>query len=91
MIYRVKSIALVVKVTCQLTFSYDSEEEARKILSSVQTDNADFVKTHLEGTSFVSEISASGLMSLLHTLNDYLSCLAVAEEIIRKKLRTDSP
>lgn len=91
MIYIAKNIALAVKVTCLLTFSYDSEEEARKVLSSVQTDNVDFVKTHLEGTSLVSEISADGLMSLLHTLNDYLSCLAVAEDIIGKKLRTDFP
>lgn len=91
MIYRTKNIALAVKVTCLLTFSYGSEEEARRILSSVQTDNVDFVKTHLDGNSLVSEISADGLMSLLHTLNDYLSCLTVAEEIIGKKSGTDLP
>lgn len=91
MIYRTKNIALAVKVTCLLTFSYGTEEEAKKVLSSVQTDNVDFVKTHLEGSSIVSETSADGIMSLLHTLNDYLSCLTVAEEIIGKKSGTDSP
>jgi len=90
-IYRTKNIALAVKVTCLMTFSYSSEGEAKKVLSSVQTDNVDFVKTHLEGSSLVSEMSADSVMSLLHTLNDYLSCLTVAEEVIGKKSRTDSP
>ncbi len=73
------------KVVCSMRFTYDSEEEAESVLAAVKTDNEDYVKTHLEGSSVVSEVLAGSIPSLLHTLDDYLSCLTVAEEIIEKR------
>ncbi|MFQ6128239.1 MAG: KEOPS complex subunit Pcc1 [Thermoplasmata archaeon] len=90
MIYRKRAFPDTMKVSCLIRFAYDSEEEAKNILSSIQTDNEGFVKTHLEGSSLVSEISAESILSLLHTLDDYMSCLTVAEEIIGKKSQADS-
>ncbi|MFQ5909122.1 MAG: KEOPS complex subunit Pcc1 [Thermoplasmata archaeon] len=77
------------KVNCLLRFDCESEEEAKRVLSSVHADNEGFVETHLEGSALVSEISAESIPSLLHTLDDYLSCLTVAEEIIGKKSQED--
>ncbi len=76
-----------VKVVCSMRFTYDSEAEAESVLAAVQTDNEDYVKTHLEGSSVVSEVLAGSIPSLLHTLDDYLSCLTVAEDIIEKRSR----
>ncbi|MCK4455979.1 MAG: hypothetical protein KAU99_06495 [Thermoplasmata archaeon] len=79
------------KVVCSMRFTYNTKEEAESVLASVQTDNEDYVKTHLEGSSVVSEVSAGSIPSLLHTLDDYLSCLTVAEEIIEKRSRKAPP
>ena len=71
-------------VRCKLRLSYGSEEEARRILSSVETDNLGYVTSRLVGSTIISEIVADNIMSLVHTLDDYMSCLAVAEQVIEK-------
>ncbi|MFQ6107634.1 MAG: KEOPS complex subunit Pcc1 [Thermoplasmata archaeon] len=79
------------KVHCSLRFTYESKEQAEEVLSSLLADNEGFVKARLEGSSLISEASAESIPSLLHTLNDYLSCLAVAEKIIEKKHSSYTP
>jgi hypothetical protein len=73
------------EVVCSLSFTYRNKEEAEGVLAAVQTDNEEYVKTRLEGSSIMSEVSAKSIPSLMHTLDDYLSCLTVAEEIIEKR------
>jgi hypothetical protein len=73
------------EVVCSLRFTYRSKEEAEGVLAAVQADNEEYVKTHVEGSSIVSEVVAKSIPSLMHSLDDYLSCLTVAEEIIEKR------
>lgn len=61
---------------------YGNEEEACKVLSSVEADNLGFVSSRLEGSTIVSEMVAENIMSLVHTLDDLMSCVAVAEQVI---------
>ncbi len=72
------------QVECRLEFSYQSPELAQKVLSTVELENYPFVRARVEGPLLVSETSADSLESLIHTLEDYLSCVAVAESMLEE-------
>ena len=69
------------RIDCTLEFFYEDEKKARSILKSVDVDNYGFVDAKVEGERLVSKIRAKNLQSLLHTLEDYLSCISIAERI----------
>lgn len=69
------------KIDCTLEFFYEDEKKARNILESVDVDNYGFVNASVQGSKLVSKIEAKNLQSLLHTLEDYLSCISIAERI----------
>jgi len=64
---------------------FDSSDQAELVHRSVELDNQGFVTTKLEGNTILAEIEASSLNSLLHTLDDFLSCTSVAEKIVSKR------
>jgi aspartokinase-like uncharacterized kinase len=69
------------EVTCTLEFIYPDEKKAENILKTVDVDNYGYVNAVVEGSKIVSKIEAKNLKSLLHTLDDYLSCITIAEKI----------
>lgn len=71
------------EVVCVLEFSYQTKEEAKRIAGSIKVDDEGFVKTSVKGKKLVAEIEARNIPSLLHTLDDYLACLGVAEKAAR--------
>jgi tRNA threonylcarbamoyladenosine modification (KEOPS) complex Pcc1 subunit len=73
------------KVRCSLRIEFSSPEEAAKVHSAVELDNQGYVTTRVDGRALLADIQASSLNSLLHTLDDLLSCTTVAEKIISKK------
>jgi hypothetical protein len=73
------------KITCKLEFSYDSKEEAEAIAKAVEVDNYQFVNTKLEGKKIISTAESETIPSLIHTLDDFLACVGVAERIVRGK------
>ena len=73
------------RLKCRLEFSYDSEKEARAIAKAVEVDNYQFVKTTQEGKRIISEAESESLSSLIHTLEDFLGCIGVAENVVRGK------
>jgi hypothetical protein len=73
------------KITCQLEFEYDSEEEAKAVASAVEVDNYQFVSTNLEGKKLVSTAESESIPSLIHTLDDFLACVGVAEKVVKGK------
>jgi aspartokinase-like uncharacterized kinase len=54
---------------------------AKHVLTTVDVDNYGFVEASVEGSKVISRIQAKNLKSLLHTLDDYLSCITIAEKI----------
>lgn len=62
-----------------------SPGEAARILKAVELDNEDYISTKLEGNRILAEIRAPSLNSLLHTLDDFMSCTSVAEKVVTKK------
>ncbi|UCE37594.1 MAG: hypothetical protein JSW00_19435 [Thermoplasmata archaeon] len=73
------------KVTCRLEFNYETEEEAKAIVRAVEVDNYQFVKTTLEGRKMISVAEAGSIPSLIHTLDDFLACVGIAEKVVRKE------
>jgi hypothetical protein len=71
------------KLSCKLEFSYGSEKEAKAVLKAVEVDNDEFVKTTLEGAKLLSIVESDSIPSLIHTLDDYLACVSVAERVVK--------
>ncbi len=72
------------KVSCNLIFEYENSEKAEKVLRSIKVDDLDFVESRLHGEKLEVFIESKSVSSLIHTLDDYLACLSVAEKIIDK-------
>ena len=73
------------KVRCNLRIGFPSNEEASRVHRAIELDNQGYVSTRVDGDSILAEIEASSLNSLLHTLDDLLSCTTLAEKIVSKK------
>lgn len=72
-----------VKARARLEFRYRSAAVAERVLKSVEVDNAPHIASHRQGPTIVSEATADSPMSLLHTLEDFLACVALAERLTR--------
>ncbi len=70
------------QIECKLEFFYDDEKKARTVFESVDVDNYGYVNAELREKRIVSRIKAKNLASLLHTLEDYLSCVSIAEKMM---------
>ena len=73
------------KISCTLEFDYDSEEEAQAVTRAVEVDNEGFVKMNVEGKRIISTAESKSIPSLIHTLEDFLSCVNVAEKVVKGK------
>ena len=69
-------------IECTLEFSYEDEKDAKTVFASVDVDNYGYVDAGVEENKIVSRIRAKNLASLLHTLEDYLSCISIAEKMM---------
>jgi len=69
-------------VRCNMELLFPSEEEAERVHRSVSLDNAGYVSSALKGNAIVAEAEAQTLMSLLHTVDDFLACMSVAQKIV---------
>ena len=67
---------------CVLEVAYPSEARARAVHGALAPDNATFVRARCEGPRLIAEAAADTPLALLHTLEDYLACLAVAEKAV---------
>lgn len=72
------------KVLCTLQLEFESVEKAKKVLGSIQADDQKFVKSTLKGKMLQAEIESQSVPSLLHTLDDYLACISIADGIVKK-------
>jgi len=52
---------------------------AKAVAASVALDDEGYIRTRRSGATITATATADGPMSLLHTLDDYLACVSVAE------------
>ena len=72
------------KITCKMLFEYKNKKSAESIAKSIKVDNYIFVKTEAKENKIISEIESKSISSMLHTIDDYLACVGVAEKIVDK-------
>lgn len=72
------------KIKCNISIDYDDSKKAEKILRSIKVDDFDFVKSKVNGNKLEADIDSNSITSMIHTLDDYLACLSVAEKIVNK-------
>lgn len=70
------------KIRCNITIKYENGEIAENVFGAVNVDDFDFVKSEREGKKLAAEIKGESLNSLLHTIDDYLACVTVAEKVV---------
>ena len=71
-------------VSGYLIFEYSSSEKTEKVLRSIKVDDFNFVGSKLNRNRLEVLIESKSVSSLIHTLDDYLACISVAEKIIDK-------
>ena len=72
------------KVSCTLAIDFDDAKKAEQIIRSIKVDDFDFVTSKINGKKLEATIESNSISSLLHTLDDYLACLTVAENVVNK-------
>lgn len=75
---------LMQAIHCRLEFTYPDPDTAEKILKAVELENYPFVKAWVEDRTLISEASADSVDSMIHTLEDYLACISVAEKMLHR-------
>ena len=73
------------KISCNVKIDYENEKETNAILNSIEVDNLSYIKSKKKGKSLITTIESNSISSLIHTLDDYLACVSIAEKIIKKK------
>ncbi len=68
------------KARATLTLAYADAATAKAVAASVTPDDEGYIRTRRSGATITATASADGPMSLLHTLDDYLACVSVAEK-----------
>jgi hypothetical protein len=68
-----------IRCTATLVLEFHGEREASRVARSLEPDNEGFVATRLGGRTITARFEARSIDAMLHTLDDYLACLGVAE------------
>jgi len=71
------------QVRCVIELEYKSTEEAERVAKSVSLDNGGFADAEVCGNRLILSASAASAPSMLHTLEDLLSCVKVADEMVK--------
>jgi hypothetical protein len=67
------------KSRARLTLAFEDVATAEAVAASISLDDDGYIRTERRGRTIIAEASADSTMSLLHTLDDYLACVSVAE------------
>lgn len=67
------------KARARLVLTFPDASTAQAVAAAVSPDDDGFIRTKRTGKTLRAEASAASPMSLLHTVDDYLACISVAE------------
>ncbi|HKZ48361.1 MAG TPA: KEOPS complex subunit Pcc1 [Thermoplasmata archaeon] len=67
------------KSSARLTMTFADAATAKAVTDSVSLDDEGYIRTRRSGKTITAEARADSPLSLLHTLDDYLACISVAE------------
>lgn len=70
-------------VECEIVLEYDDERDAIAVLEAISPDNAPYVEARREGRKVIISSRSDTSPQMLHTMEDLLACLKVAEEAVK--------
>ena len=73
-----------VEVNCKIVVEFSDTKKVKSVLRSIKVDDFDFVKSKANGKRLEAKIKTNSISSLIHTLDDYLSCVSVAIKVLDK-------
>jgi hypothetical protein len=65
-----------------LTLTFPNPAVAKTVADSISLEDQGFIRTRRRGATITATATADAPMSLLHTLDDYLACVSVAERTV---------
>jgi len=68
-------------VECLIRLEYPVDREAEVVLMAIEEDNPPYAQAEQDGSSVLIRATAASETSMLHTIEDLLACLKVAEEV----------
>lgn len=68
----------------RIELSMEFDVDAEKLHRAVELDNENFISSRAMGKAIIAAAEAGNLMTLLRTVDDFISCLQVAERTLRK-------
>lgn len=79
------------QVECRIELEYESEQQARNVMASISLDNGRYASTEVQGRKLVITSSAASAPSMLHTIEDLMSCLKVADQVVKGEAEASDP
>lgn len=71
-------------IECEFELEYDNEKHAEIIKESLEPDNQDYIDLKQERNKLYAICKGKTPMELLHTVDDFLACLSIAEDALNK-------
>lgn len=68
---------------CVLEVDYGDEKIASIVKSAIELENDKYATAFVTGRILVVKTSSHSVLSMLHTLEDLLSCMKAAEDAVR--------
>ena len=69
-------------VKSKIILTYENEKTAKNIQQSLKIDDGIFVKSIIKNNELHAVIENKSISSFQQTIDDYLSCVTVAENIV---------
>ncbi|HSV42630.1 MAG TPA: KEOPS complex subunit Pcc1 [Methanomassiliicoccales archaeon] len=69
-------------VRCSIEIDFKGPKEALAVLRSIELDNGPYASVKVSGNVLIIEADAKSMPSMLHTLEDLLACVKVAEGMV---------
>ena len=69
-------------VKSKIMLTYENEKTAKNIQQALKIDDGIFVKSLIKNNELHAVIENKSISSFLQTIDDYLSCVSVAENIV---------
>ncbi|OYT29609.1 hypothetical protein B6U98_01890 [Thermoplasmatales archaeon ex4572_165] len=69
-------------VKSKIMLTYENEKTAKNIQQALKIDDGIFVKSIIQNNELHAVIENRSISSFLQTIDDYLSCVSVAENIV---------
>ncbi len=75
------------KIDCRMELDYENKKMAENIFGALQPDSIGYVDLKVRDNKLVCKVEKDDPLKLLHTVDDLLMCLTLAEETIEENLK----